>query len=194
MRSHTFPILLSLAVASNALAESIELPTFPVGLEGQTVRSEPNAFIEFLIATMAVRIASGGKLILFPISGPKDAKVLFKFATPNQTTDTADEVFTIALHERTGDTEDQATSDLVRALNKLCPEQPARKISTKNGITLVERESQDCLRPGYRYTLNRFLAGNDGVYQIVYLSRKKAPTAIDVEVWAERLSQARVVP
>src|SRR5213078_861042 len=110
----------------------------------------------------AMTAASGGKSIFFPISRAKDAKVLFQLATPGQTPDKADEVFTINLHERSGDTEEQATADLVQALNKLCSDQPARKITAKNDINLVERESQNCIRPGYRYTLNRFLKGNDG--------------------------------
>src|SRR2546423_6817066 len=183
MRKLIVRILILLAASSNALAERIELPSVPAGLEGREVHAESNTLIGSLLASFAMTAGSGGKAIFFPLARPKDAKVLFQLTTPGQTADKADEVFTISLHERSGDTEDQATTDLVQALNKLCPDYPARKVTARNGVTLVERESQNCIRPGYRYSLNRFLKGKDGAYQIVYLARKKAPEASDFEVW-----------
>lgn len=193
MRDLTLSLLLLLAASSNAFAEQIVLPSSPEGLEGQKIHSESNALAGSLISSLAMTAASGGKAIFIPLPPLKEAKVLFQLATPGQTPDKADELLTITLHEDSGDTEGQATTDLVTALNKHCTDQPAQKFTAKNGITLVQRESLNCIRPGYLYSLTRFLKGKDGVYQIVYISRKKAPEGIDFELWVERLSQARVV-
>jgi hypothetical protein len=85
------------------------------------------------------------------------------------------------------------SEQLAKDLTKLCPNFPAKLVDMPNGITLIERESTDCIQPGYRLTLSRYLKGADGLYQIVYLARHEKPTEARVAAWRFRLSEAKVV-
>jgi len=197
--AHFMVVVLSSCAATPATSERIELPSTPVGLKDQNIHSEPNTLAGSLISFasfVAMTAASGGMVTFIPLPRPKDAKVLFQLTTPGQAPDNAEELFTISLHEGSGDTEDKATIDLITTLNKWgkrCTNYFSQNVIVKNEVTLIQFESLNCIRPGYLYSLSRFLKGEDGVYQIVYTSRKKAPEGIDFELWIERLSQARVV-
>jgi len=194
--AHFMVAVLSGCATTPATNERIELPSVPDGLEDQNIHSESNTLAGSFMLSLAMTAAFGGKIIFIPLHRPKDSKVLFQLTTPGQTPDKADELFTISLHEGSGDTEDQAMTDVVNAFNKLskrCAEQPTRTFIEKNGVTLIQYESLNCIRPGYLYSLNRFLKGKNGMYHIVYVSKKKAPEGVDLELWVERLFQARVV-
>jgi hypothetical protein len=188
-------LLISIVCASLlgnvAHAERIEIP-IPQSLVGAPPSEGDKSLLASIIVSVAATAAGGGKLIVFPLIGPRDAPVKFQAFTPGQSPETADESFRIVVHSGSRD-ELAVTEKLAKDLTTLCPKFPPKLATMPNGATLLERESTDCTVPGYRYTVNRYLKGAEGMYQLVYLARRVRPSDTTLEAWRTRLAEAKVV-
>jgi len=193
MRALTISLfLVTFASSSISQAEQVEIP-LPKTLEEKAPSKEPNALWPALVGSVLATVASGGKAVYFPLLGPRDAPILFRMTTPGQSPEKADESFTIARLDKIGDERAEAETR-AKQLTKICPDFPAKVVEMPNGKIIVERESTNCLQPGYRLTINRTLKGADGAYQVVYLARRVKPPDEVLQEWRVRISEAKLVP
>jgi hypothetical protein len=131
--------------------------------------------------------AGADGMALFP---SRSGAAIFEAATPNQAQPA--ESFRILRSTESGD-ERAAAERTASGLTKVCPKFPA-KVTERAGALIVERESTDCIQPGYRYTMSRYMKGADGMYQVVYLARGVTPPEDVLEAWRDRIARLRLVP
>lgn len=176
---------------ASARAERIELP-LPPELSEHTASKPSDSLWGALVTSVVATIATGGKAVLIsPARG--DAPIVFAAVAPGEDRDSAVESFRISRNPLSaGKDERVLAEELAHGLTKVCPGFPARVVSA-DGAVLVERASTNCLRPGYRYNLSRYVRGQDGDYLLVYLARKEQPPEHLLE-WQRRLGAAVVVP
>lgn len=191
MKRTVFAFLLVL-LSRTAMGEQVAVTLPESNIEEQKVPESKPSIAVPLFASIAATVASGGKVIFFPLLGSRDVPVLYQKTTSGLPLDAADESFRILRHTSSFSDERIEAEKTAEGLTRGCPSFPARVIEL-NGAFLVERESTDCYKPGYRYTLSRYLKGSEGFYQTVYLARSQPSERIREE-WKTALSNAKVVP
>lgn len=185
-------VLLTIAVLYAGLggAARIELPIPPSAEEKQSRDGLWPALVASLAGTGA-----GGKVVLFPLEGPRDQATLFQASTPGQDPENAEESLRVVRHNKANGDERAESAQLFNDLSMLCRNFPVRMVKMPNGTVLVEHESTNCIKRGYRVTVSRFLKGADGqMYQAVYLARRNRPSDSSLELWRNRLAEAKVAP
>jgi hypothetical protein len=173
--------LMALSASPGAHAERLELPARPATSPDVEDRLL-NSLLPSTDSTATIELSSHGSL----------SAVVAQRISPHQSYESAEEVFTVLRHDASEREKDEVEK-LLAGLRRICPAYPATIAKNDTGALLIERESVDCLRPGHRYTLSRFVRGAHGLYQLSYVARKHVPESTRA-AWRSVLAAARIVP